>query len=110
MCKFHYISIGGVECNTLIADYHVCLQVCLSIFFRYLVGQHSLTLFEVKCGQEASFDLVNYEENYGNYEEKNQMSLPRRGFKSQCEFCFPAVVTTETDIVEGPLSIQLPCD
>ena len=36
------------------------------------------------------------------------MSLPRRGFKSQRVFYFPAAVTTETDAVKRLLSSWLP--
>lgn len=36
--------------------------------------------------------------------------FPEGGFKSEREFYFPAAVTTETDVVKGPVSPGLPGD
>ena len=65
--------------HTIVVDDHICLEVYLSILFRAWLD--STPTLSFKCGQEASFDLVNYVEDYGSYEETQQMSLPRRGFK-----------------------------
>lgn len=67
--------------HTIVVDNHICLEVYLSILFGAWLDSTPTLSFKFKCGQEASFDLVNYEENYRNYEETQQMSLPRRGFK-----------------------------